>query len=54
MDPQACLLHLLRSLWQHETEDAQTAFDDLIEWHRNGGFTPDLKRALNDLTGYRS
>jgi hypothetical protein len=49
MDPQACLNEMLRAIERDDMVEARRALADLMKWHAEGGFMPDLGLALLTL-----
>jgi hypothetical protein len=48
VDPQACLNEMLEAIIGGELDVAQERLNDLVEWTRKGGFTPNLRTALEN------
>jgi len=46
MDPQACLNEMLRAIERADMAETRRTLADLMRWHAQGGFIPDLGLAL--------
>lgn len=50
MDPQACLERIFDAMRDNDAQEFRSAFEDLYEWLKSGGFAPKLA-SLTDACG---